>query len=196
MSQFSLTVSNSNNYDKEYERTLEDYLIFPGIRINNHEDRAQIVSIASDAKKYTKGVSGFFKVNREPFKRAMDEHRAMEKRELDIPNKFIDAAKKAIAAYDEKVEKDAAKAIVSGKSLSKIVAPAKGTKQSNTRFNDKGLVVDVRKVCQHIANGELPEDLVSFSESGLNALAKQWGENLDNKFPGLEYQKKRSVAIG
>lgn len=196
MSQFSLTVSNSNNYDREYERELEDYLIFPGIVINNHADREQIVSIASDAKKYTKGVSGFFKVNREPFKRAMDEHRAMEKRELDVPMKFIDAAKKSIKEYDEKVEKDAAKAIVSGKSLSKIVQPAKGTKQSSTKFYNKALVVDIKKVCQHIANGDLSEDLVTFKESILNDLATQWGQSLDNKFPGLEYKKERSVSIG
>lgn len=198
----SLVVSTSDAYDQKYESELSDYLEWPGVEVTTAAEREQFVALASETAKYIKRVKAFFKTTREPFKKAMDEHKAMEKKELVVPTKFLDAVKLAIQAFDEKVEREntarlkALEESGTPTAVTTALAPKpKGTRAFHTKKIPTGYVTDVRKVCQLIADGELPESMVSFSQAAINGLAKQWGEALGKKYPGLAFKEKKSSAV-
>ena len=196
MTEHALVVKHSEVFKESYNSDLQSTLAWPGVDISTIEDRNAYIELASEATKYVKSVVAFFKQTRQPFKNAMDEHRAMEKAEVDVPNKFIAAVKTAIKTWDKEQEKEARELLKAGNvNISSIKVAPKGDKQSNIRNHPTATVVDIKKVCGLIAKGDLPDTLVSFSKSGLNDLAKQWGEDLDKKYPGLEYNNDKTVVI-
>ena len=204
----ALVVQHSTEFSKPYEDELNGMMDWPGVQIETVKDREQFVALASDAAKHIKRVKAFFKQTREPFKQAMDAHRAMEKDELKVPISFVNAVKVGVEDYDDKIRKQnelrakqAEKA--TGKPAgplrpapSPMLAVPKGTREFSTKKIPTASVVDVKKVCGLIAKGELPESMVAFSQASLNALAKQWGKELDDKYPGLAFKEKLSSSIG
>lgn len=74
------------------------------------------------------------------------------------------------------------------------VAPARGESASVSRVVTwTGEVVDVRAACLAIAEGRLPADLVSFSRSDLNGLARALER--EQTVDGVRYAKKISAGV-
>lgn len=77
-----------------------------------------------------------------------------------------------------------------GEDESEDVPDVEGT---HYRENWSGNVTDIKKLCEAVANGEVPEDVVMPNSPRINKLARQFKENLD-KIPGLEFEVTHTLV--